>query len=214
MRLPFSKYGWKELILFSVFWCAVGSLLWVVHPAAKYALPLAVAGLVFTLSFFRDPHRQVPDEPDILVSPADGTVVEISEVDDNEYLKVPCYKIGIFLSVFNVHVNRSAGEGTVQAIKYAPGKFLDARHPDCGRLNESNTLHIGDVVVKQIAGLIARRIVCPTKVGDVLKRGQRFGMIKFGSRTELYVPRENVQEIRVRLKDKVKGGETIIAQTK
>ena len=105
-----------------------------------------------------------------------------------------------------------AGDGTVRATKYKPGKFLDARHPDCALLNESNTIHLGDVVVKQIAGLIARRIVCEARPDDTLLRGQKFGMIKFGSRTELYIPKNQVDEIRVKIKDKVKGGETVIAR--
>ena len=214
MLLLFAKYGWKELIAFSLLWCGLGVLLWFVHPIARYAIPVAVAGLILTLSFFRDPPRRVPDGPGLLVSPADGTVVEVSEVDDDEYLKAPCHKIGIFLSIFNVHVNRSPCQGTVRAVKHKPGRYLDARHPDCALLNESNTVHIGDVVVKQIAGLIARRIVCRTEPNDVLERGQRFGMIKFGSRTELYIPKQNVEELRVRLKDKVKGGETVIAKTR
>ena len=100
------------------------------------------------------------------------------------------------------------------ASAYRPGRFLDARHPDCGPQNERQSIQVGPMVVKQIAGLIARRIVCEAKPGDVLKRGERFGMIKFGSRTELYIPKDQVEEIRVRLKDKVKGGETVIARTR
>ena len=214
MLLLFAKYGLKELVLFSLLWIGLGGALWFVHPAARYALPVPAALLLLTMSFFRDPPRRVPTEPNLLVSPADGTVVEISEVDENEFLKAPCHKIGIFLSIFNVHINRSPCDGTVRARRYKPGRFLDARHPDCGALNESNTLQVGDVVVKQIAGLIARRIVCQAGTHDVLTRGQKFGMIKFGSRTELYIPKDHVAELKVRLRDKVKGGETIIARTR
>jgi phosphatidylserine decarboxylase len=211
MLLLLAKYGWKELILFSVVWALLGVALFHVHPAA---LALPAAGILFTLNFFRDPARRVPTDANLLVSPADGTVVEITEVEEGEFLKAPCHKIGIFLSVFDVHVNRSPCEGKVKAARYTPGKFLDARDPRCGPENESNTLHIGDVVVKQIAGLIARRIVCEAKPDDQLSRGQRIGMIKFGSRTELYIPKERVEEIRIKLKDKVKGGETVIARTR
>jgi phosphatidylserine decarboxylase len=214
MLLLFAKYGWKELIYFSLVWIALGAALWVAPPAAHYALFVPGVGLLFTLSFFRDPVRRVPTDPGLLVSPADGTVVEISEVDEPEYLKARCTKIGIFLSVFNVHINRSPCAGPVRATKYRPGKFLDARHPDSSSQNESNTLHIGDVVVKQIAGLIARRIVCEAKPDDVLARGQKFGMIKFGSRTELYIPKDQVKEINIKLKDKVKGGKTVIARVR
>lgn len=211
MLFLFAKYGRRELLVFSLVWAALGAGLWFVHPAAA---TLPALGLLFTLNFFRDPERPVPQEADLLVSPADGRVVEISEVHEDEFLKAPCHKIGIFLSVFDVHVNRSPCDGTVRATRYRPGKFLDARHPDCGRVNESNAIHVGDVLVKQIAGAIARRIVCEAKPNDVLSRGQRFGMIKFGSRTELYIPKDRVVELRVRLNDKVKGGQTVIARTR
>jgi phosphatidylserine decarboxylase len=211
MLFLFAKYGRKELVVFSLLWAALGTALWFAHPAAA-AVP--ALGLLFTLNFFRDPERAIPQEADLLVSPADGTVVEISEVQEDEFLRAPCHKIGIFLSVFDVHVNRSPCDGTVRATRYRPGKFLDARHPDCGRVNESNAIHVGDVLVKQIAGAIARRIVCEAKPNDVLARGQRFGMIKFGSRTELYIPKDRVAELRVRINDKVKGGQTVIARTR
>jgi len=214
MIMLFAKYGWKELLFFSLLWCGIGASLWFLHPAARYALPVPILGLLFVLNFFRDPSRTVPSEPGLMVAPADGVVVEIKDMTEPEFLKVPCTRISIFLNVFNVHINRSPCEGVVQGLKYKPGKFLDVRHPDCSTLNESNTIHLGDVVVKQIAGLIARRIVCEAKPQDKLARGEKFGMIKFGSRTELYIPKARVEEIRVKLKDKVKGGETILARTK
>lgn len=211
MMLLLAKYGWKEIVLFSVLWIGIGAALWFAHPAA---IAVPALGLLFVLNFFRDPIRRVPTEPGLLVSPADGTVVEISEVQEDEFLKVPCTKIGIFLSVFNVHINRSPCDGKVRAVKYKPGKFLDARDPRCGPENESNAIQIGDVLVKQIAGLIARRIVCEAKPEDTLVRGEKFGMIKFGSRTELYIPKDQIAELRVKLKDKVKGGKTVIARTR
>ncbi len=214
MMLLFAKYGWKELLIFSFLWCGIGAALWFAPPAARYALPIPVLGLLFTLNFFRDPPRTIPTEPNLMVAPADGEIVEIKDMDEPEFLNVPCTRIAIFLNVFNVHINRSPCEGVVRGLKYKPGKFLDVRHPDCSTLNESNTIHLGDVVVKQIAGLIARRIVCEAKPQDKLARGEKFGMIKFGSRTELYIPKDRVEEIRVKLKDKVKGGETILARTK
>jgi len=214
MMLLFAKYGWKELLFFSLLWCGIGAALCFLPPAARYALPVPVLGLLFTLNFFRDPPRRVPSDPGLMVAPADGEIVEIKDMDEPEFLKVPCTRVSIFLNVFNVHINRSPCEGEVKGLRYKPGKFLDVRHPDCSTLNESNTIHLGDVVVKQIAGLIARRIVCEAKPQDKLARGEKFGMIKFGSRTELYIPKAQVQEIRVKLKDKVKGGETVIARTK
>lgn len=213
MLLLFAKYGWRELTLFSLVWITLGVILWSAHPYARYALVIPVLGQLFTFSFFRDPARRIPTEENLLVSPADGTVVEISEVEENEYLKAPCHKIAIFLSVFDVHINRSPCDGTVRATRHQPGKFVDARDPNCGAVNESNTIHVGDVVVKQIAGAIARRIVCEARPNDVLVRGQKFGMIKFGSRTEIYIPKERVKELSIRLKYKVKGGETVIART-
>ena len=214
MILLFAKYGWKELLFFSLLWTGIGAALWFATPEARYFLPLPVVGLLFTLNFFRDPPRRIPSEPGLMVAPADGTIVEIADMVEPEFLNVPCTRIAIFLNVFNVHINRSPCDGEVRATKYKPGKFLDVRHPDCSTQNESNTIHLGDVVVKQIAGLIARRIVCEAKPQDKLARGEKFGMIKFGSRTELYIPKDRVQEIRVKLKDKVKGGETIIARTR
>jgi len=214
MLLLFAKYGWKELLFFSLIWSGLAAALWFVHPAARYALPVPIFGLLFTLNFFRDPPRRIPSEHGLMVAPADGVVVGIEDMNEPEFLNVPCTRVSIFLNVFNVHINRSPCEGVVRATKYKPGKFLDVRHPDCPTLNESNTIHLGDVVVKQIAGLIARRIVCEAKPNDTLTRGEKFGMIKFGSRTELYIPKDRVAEIRVKLKDKVKGGETVIARTR
>jgi phosphatidylserine decarboxylase len=214
MLLPFAKYGLKELLFFSASWAAAGAVLWTAFPSAPWLLALPAAGLLFTLNFSRDPDRPVPSEPGLLVSPADGTVVEISEAEEPDFLRGPCTKIGIFLSVFDVHVNRSPCEGPVKAVKHRPGLYLDARHPDCGAQNEAQSIHVGDVVVKQVAGLIARRIVCEAKESQVLARGERFGMIKFGSRTELWIPKERVGEIKVRLNEKVKGGQTVLARVR
>jgi phosphatidylserine decarboxylase len=212
MLLLFAKYGWRELVVFSLIWAALGAALWFAHPLARYALPLPIIGILFTLNFFRDPPRRIPADPDILVSPADGTVTEISEAVEPDFLNVPCRKIGIFLSVFDVHINRAPLEGTVEAVKYRPGRFLDARDPRCGAENEASSMHVGGVVVRQIAGAIARRIVCEARPGDRLGRGQQYGMIKFGSRTELWIPKDRVREICVKLNDKVKGGETLLAR--
>jgi phosphatidylserine decarboxylase len=147
------------------------------------------------MAFFRDPERRVPADPDVMVSPADGLVVETVELDHHPDINGPAKRISIFLSVFDVHINRSPCEGVVRMMRYQPGQFVDARDPDSGRVNEANTIVIepddpaeGPVVVRQIAGLIARRIVCDLKVGDRVRTGQRIGLIKFGSRTELIFP--------------------------
>src|SRR5205085_168864 len=155
-------------------------------------------GVAFTLiwlaglAFFRDPERAVPQESSIMVSPADGTVTEITRFERHEDLGGPALRIGIFLSVLDVHVNRSPCDGVVKSIRYQKGKFLDARHPDCGSCNEANTIVLdtadGPVVMRQVAGLIARRIVRDVHAGDRVQMGQRIGLIKFGSRTELIAP--------------------------
>ena len=162
-------------------------------------------------------HRRVPPgDAAHIVSPADGTIVEISEVEETEFLKGDAVKIGIFLSVWDVHVNRAPCDGVVKAKKYTPGRFVDARNPDCGTINEQNAIFLDGgptpAVVTQIAGAIARRIVCAVDENERLTRGQKIGMIKFGSRTDIYLPKARVAELRIKLKDKVKGGETVLAR--
>jgi len=209
--LPITRHGLREIVIGSLILAVIAAALGFAHWSLTFlVLPL----WIWLFAFFRDPNRTIPAEQHAMVSPADGKVTDIVELDHIPELNGPGVRVGIFLSVFSVHINRAPCEGVVRATKYKPGKFLDVRHPDCSTLNESNTIHMGDVVVKQIAGLIARRIVCEAKPQDKLARGEKFGMIKFGSRTELYIPKAQVQEIRVKLKDKVKGGETVIARTK
>jgi phosphatidylserine decarboxylase len=151
-----------------------------------------------------------------MVAPADGRVTEITRLEAYEGIGRPALRIGIFLSVFDVHVNRSPCAGRVLSVRHQPGEFLDARHPECGIRNESNTVVInpvettGPIIVRQIAGLIARRIVCHLKPGDSVMRGQQFGLIKFGSRTELIVPLDSGLEAAVRIGQHVKGGATIL----
>ncbi len=214
MILFLASYGKREIILFSLLWIVLGGVLgWVFPPACI----IPFCGLLFTLYFFRDPHRKIPEDPQTVVSPADGTVVEISEAPSHEVLGEDCVKIGIFLSVFNVHVNRAPCAGVVQSVQYTPGKFHDARDPECGKYNEQNAIHVDGpipAVVTQIAGLIARRIVCAVRETDSLEKGQKIGMIKFGSRTDIYLRKSQVDKINVSLKDKVKGGETILVRTK
>ncbi len=188
--------------------------------AARYipvASPIAFIFAVFTfftIYFFRDPIRRIPGEPQSVVSPADGTIVAIEEFETSPHYDCPCKRISIFLSIFNVHVNRSPYEGTVESITYKPGQFLDARKSDTSELNEANTLRMttakGPMTVRQISGLVARRIICKVEVGETLAKGEKFGMIKFGSRTELYLPVD--AQICVTLNDKVQGGATIVAR--
>ena len=167
-------------------------------------------GLVLTVGvalFFRDPERIIPQTPETVVSPADGRVMEI--VAEN----VQTQRISIFLSVLDVHINRAPYGGTVRTVVYTPGKFLAAYRQEASRVNEANTVTIEDhgrtFVVKQIAGVLARRIVCRVRPGDGLEKGQRYGLIRFGSRTDLLLP--TAAEIVVQVGDVVRGGETILA---
>jgi phosphatidylserine decarboxylase len=167
-------------------------------------------GLVLTVGvalFFRDPERSIPQTPETIVSPADGRVMEI--VPENAQTR----RISIFLSLWDVHINRAPYGGVVQSVVYTPGKFLAAYRQEASWVNEANTLTIADhgreFIVKQIAGILARRIVCRVRPGDTLEKGQRYGLIRFGSRTDLLLP--VTAEIAVQVGDVVRGGETILA---
>ena len=167
-----------------------------------------------TIAFFRDPERAAPTDPNVIVAAADGTVMDIVELEENEVLKNKTRRVGIFLSVFDVHTNRAPIDGRVIYRQHRPGLCLDARRPDCSEKNESMTWAFENprvtIVVRQITGAIARRIVAWANVGDELKKGERFGMIRFGSRTELYIPLN--AEVLVKVGDHVLGGSTIIAR--
>ena len=167
-----------------------------------------------TIAFFRDPNRVAPADPNVIVAAADGTVMDIVELDENEVLKNKCRRVGIFLSVFDVHTNRAPIDGRIVYCQHRPGLCVDARRPDCSEKNESMTWAFENsrvtIVVRQITGAVARRIVAWAKVGDDLKTGERFGMIRFGSRTELYLPLSAT--ILVRVGDHVAGGATPIAR--
>ncbi len=158
------------------------------------------------LGFFRDPHREVPADPDLVVSPADGKIVAITPIEGNQL------RVSIFMSVFDVHVNRSPVSGRVTGVHYHKGLFLPAFRDKASLRNEQNRIEIDDgtrsLAMVQIAGLVARRIVCRVAVGDRLERGQRLGLIKFGSRVDLYLP-ETI-ELQVHKGDRVWGGSSII----
>jgi phosphatidylserine decarboxylase len=215
-RLPFARAGLAELLLM------VGGCLLLAAVLAFVFWPAAIDPLVFAgffLWFFRNPHRIIPQEPDILVSPADGTIVAIEEVEYDPFIDGPAMLVGIFLSVFNVHVNRSPAAARVIGLTYRRGKFLNALRAASARENEQLAVRLEEMnppyrrlVVRQIAGAIARRIVCWLKPGDEVARGELFGMIKLGSRTELVIPREAGLRIAVRVGDKVRGGATVIAR--
>jgi phosphatidylserine decarboxylase len=180
---------------------------WFAAPAWA-VLPLLLAG--FFLWFFRDPERVIPDAPGALVSPADGKITDISIVNIGEKKQT---RISIFLNVFDVHVNRSPISGVVREVRYQRGKFLNAMDETSAELNEQNIVRVeGDgqsVVFKQIAGLLARRIVFNPKIGDRLERGQRVGLIKFGSRTDVLCDPDAT--VQVKVGDRVRGGADVLA---
>lgn len=170
--------------------------------------------IFYTLLFFRDPDRPVPVDADAVVAAADGVVADIMEVDEPEVVKTRMQRVGIFLSVFDVHTNRAPLEGRVVYREHREGLCLDARRQDCSEKNESMTWAFQNprttLVVRQLTGAIARRIVGWSKVGDELKKGERFGMIRFGSRTEVYLPMTAL--VVVKVGDRVAGGSTVIAR--
>jgi phosphatidylserine decarboxylase len=181
---------------------------------------VAFAGLVISVFigyFFRDPDRVVPKEEGAVVSPADGMVIVAGPVDENPFIDGKSIKISIFMSVFNVHVNRIPHEGRVSKISYFPGKFFSANLDKASKENEHNAVFIETdagkrICMVQIAGLIARRIICRLREGDIVSRGERFGIICFGSRLDVYLPADT--NIRVGVGNRVKAGETIIGYLK
>jgi phosphatidylserine decarboxylase len=171
-------------------------------------LPLALGA--FFLWFFRDPNRAIPVTPGAIVSAADGTVTHIDTI---EIEGCPRTRISVFLSVFDVHVNRAPMAGVIKKVEYRKGRFLNAMSGRCAELNEQNVVTVAGegqtVVFKQIAGILARRIVFTKKVGDAVARGERVGLIKFGSRTDVIFDADS--EPRVKVGDRVRGGETVLA---
>jgi len=218
VRWCLTKYGRRELI-FTSLGCivVVGLLVWWCWPLAVFSL-LLWGGI---LAFFRDPDRVTPAEPGLFVSPADGRVTDISNVGPESDLGCNGVRVGVFMSLLNVHVNYSPAAGTVESIEHRPGRFFDARQVRAWRNNESTTIkltvHHDDcdypLVVRQVAGMIARRIVTDLAPGRRLHRGERIGMIKFGSRLELIVPDELVGRVCVRIGSKVRGARTVLITT-
>jgi len=225
MRIPLTKYGLPQVVVYPlclallmvvVGWAGAGRLeLW----ALLGLEGLLGAALVWSLSFFRDPERPCPATDDILLAPADGRVTDIERIDQQQQLGGPAVRIGIFLSIFDVHINRAPCDAWVEQVIYRRGRFCNAKNPTSGRVNESNDIILvrrqeptDKLLLRQISGAIARRIVCAAAVGDELRMGQRLGMIKFGSRTELYVPAREDVRCLVRVGDKVKAGLTPVVR--
>ena len=219
-RLGLARYGLAEVVVFSLGYLILGGAAAVLALLAHWAfwIPFAALTLVWLeiIYFFRDPERIIAADSDALVSPADGTVTHVEEVDELDFPGGRALRISIFLSIFNVHLNRMPRTATVKEVRYFPGAFLDARNPDSAVRNEQLWIDVEEdntgrpLKVKQISGAIARRIVCWLKAGDHVERGQRLGMIKLGSRTDLLVRPESVKEVCVAVGSKVKGGATIL----
>lgn len=170
--------------------------------------------LCFMVFFFRDPERLIPDGDNYFVSPADGRVILIQNVHEDRFLKDDVIEISIFMSPLNVHVNRSPCRGTVKDVIYSKGRFFSAFKPEASVYNENISILLQTdkdiLLIRQIAGSIARRAVCRAKKGDILEKGERFGIIKFSSRVDIYLPKDT--SIKVNLGQKVKAGETIIGE--
>ncbi len=206
-QYPVAKEGWPFLAVLGAISVITYHMfyMWAILPTILF---------LFTGYFFRNPFRAVPATENIIVAPADGVITNIQEQYEGIYMEEDAIKISIFLSLFNVHINRSPCEGTVDFIQRVPGKFVVANRKDAGAINSRNYLGLrtpwGKVLVVQITGFIARRIVCWAEEGDVLNKGQRFGLIRFGSCTEVFLPRNIILEVKPG--DKVKGGVTILGR--
>ena len=228
-RLPFAREGLAELFVLSTLFFGGAALLSGVILSGVVTGVLSYIGwlLVLTLVlfgmeivwFFRNPQRTIPAGEGVIVSPADGTFDTIEEIAHHEFIGGPAIEIGIFLSIFNVHINRMPVAGKIIKLAYRPGKCLNALRPESTRLNERLEVYLQmpeptnrPMLVQQITGAIARRIVCRLKPGDELTKGAQFGMIKLGSRTVIVFPQEEGLEILAKPGDKLKAGSTILAK--
>ncbi|MDP2279904.1 MAG: phosphatidylserine decarboxylase family protein [Nitrospirota bacterium] len=169
---------------------------------------------VFMFYFFRDPEREIPEGEGLFVSPADGKIILIKDVFEKDHLNAAVKEISIFMSPFNVHVNRAPCDGKIKNIQHNKGKFMAAYKDEASFKNENIEMTLetkyGDILVRQVAGYVARRAVCRANAGDSLKRGERYGIIKFSSRLDIYLPKDT--QIKVKLGDKVKAGETVLGE--
>jgi len=221
MKIPITKYGTPQVVIFPVITIGLMLILSLINLPYSIMLVgeiLLAIVLIWILAFFRDPPRQIPQDDSLLLSPADGKITDIETVE-NGLIEGKSLRIGIFLSIFNVHINRSPCDATVADISYKKGLYKNAMNPVSSKVNESNTVVLSrstaaadKIIVRQISGAIARRIVCKAKAGQNLQKGEKFGMIKFGSRTELYVPVSENLSCLVKIGDKVKAGLTPLAK--
>lgn len=215
-----SRYGYDNFFALIAIGLAIGIVAYFLRHAPIWSVGLGILSaviVVLALWFFRDPERTIPPQAHnerYVLAPADGRVVLITETTDNEYLNGKARQISIFLSPLDVHVNRYPVSGVVEYVRYHPGDYLVAWHPKSSELNERSTIGVrtthGKVLFRQVAGVLARRIVFDTKEGDTVRAGDRFGMMKFGSRMDVLVPLSS--RITVRQGDRVRAAETIIAE--
>jgi len=222
IRIPLSPYAVPELILLPILSLAIALVAGLVLPdLAPWVQLVVFALLVFPLlGFFRDPQRHIPADPNVLLAPADGKVTDVTSVTENEFLTGKALRIGIFMGLLDAHINRAPCAGRVGYIKAHHGKFFNAmRWRWASEHNQSNCVGLhcpdhpaGNVMVKQISGLLARRIVCRCRMDDQLSAGQRFGMVKFGSRAELFLPLNERAKVLIGPGDKVKAGKTILVR--
>jgi phosphatidylserine decarboxylase len=223
MRIPITKYGLPQVAIYPGL-CLLAMVIALALTAVSMLLFwlvevfLAVV-FIWMLSFFRDPYRQVPEGDNLILSPADGTISDIEVVDEPDFIGGKATRIGIFLSIFNVHINRTPCAVRIEKITYRKGLFINALNKNCGKVNESNNIGMtrlktpnDKMFVRQISGAIARHIVCDAKPGQEFTGGAIFGMIKFGSRTELYLPAGSSAKIAVKVGDKVNAGLTILGE--
>jgi phosphatidylserine decarboxylase len=212
-----TKYGVDVFIFISVSCVIIVflSLVLIKIPALKYGLvAFSILAFLFTANFFRDPERITPSIDNGIIAPADGEIIGVKEMNENEFMKSSSIRISIFMSPLNVHVNRNPISGTVRYYRYIKGEYFAAFEDKASEKNEQNIIGIenerGKVVFRQIAGFIARRIVCTLKEGDSVKAGERFGMIKFGSRVDVYVP--SSVKVLVKNGQKTEAGVTVLAE--
>ncbi len=220
--MKITRYGTRQILWTSVLDVAVcAALVWAavaVHPAFWIALVLPAVGAMAVTAFFRDPERTPPDGSGLFVVPADGRVADVTPLGADGELGCDAVKIGVFMSLADVHVNRSPADGRVDRIEHRDGTYLDARDPHASDRNEAAAIRMtcrddrGEfpIIVRQVAGLVARRIVTDLSEGQTVARGERIGMIKFGSRLELVVPRSRTGRVRVSVGDRVTAGETVL----
>lgn len=231
MKIPLTRYGLPQVVVFPLILMAAMVLyFWLARRFFQCACPMTTlmvwlpevilfVVLIWVFSFFRDPSRTIVQDANLLLSPADGTIAAVETLENCPGFDGPVLRIEIFLSVFNVHINRMPCPVRVGQITYKPGRFVDARNPECSKINEANEIEVfrtdepkDRMLMRQISGAIARRIVCEAKTDQSYAAGEQFGMIKFGSCTELYVPARDNLKCTAAVGEAVKAGLTVLAR--